>query len=158
MLIEFRGRGNDSGSSHEWERVRIYADLEEPVGHGPVGVNRSVVSAWRRSSQHRGWSPEVCLIPEVGWLYQPMWLNSFCLRDRKRCEWKNVFKKENLYLLTIFKTPGLMLIALPLTPCPISLYSSKRNLKSMPITMVWCKNESCYMRVIRLGNSQACRH
>lgn len=45
MLIEFRGRENDSGNSHGWEGVRIYADLKEPVGHGPVGVNRSVISA-----------------------------------------------------------------------------------------------------------------
>lgn len=43
--MEFRGRGNYSGNSHGGEGVRIYTDLEEPVRHGLVGVNRSFVSA-----------------------------------------------------------------------------------------------------------------
>lgn len=42
---------------------------------------------------------------------------------------EKVFEKENSYLTTLFKAPGLMLIALPLTLYLKSSHSNKRNFK-----------------------------
>ena len=115
-----------------WEGVKVWADLDEPAGRGPVGVRGKIRSGAEAASPEatsrdalapRGWqTTPTCSKNKIHWV-PSVWEMERGARGKK------VFEKENSYLTTLFKAPGLMLIALPLTPYLKCLHSNKRNFK-----------------------------